>query len=112
MGFASIRHIETGGLFCSWFQDGLLHMNIKDCQQMSKDAGYIGSVYDESRNHCCYYNISSTNRHYKHLWKRNEFEDVITSERLCFSGKDRVRLHTSITSLTGITIMIIILYLK
>ncbi|CAG2192076.1 unnamed protein product [Mytilus edulis] len=85
MGFASVRHIETGGLFCSWFQDGLTHMNIKDCQQMSKDAGYIGSVYDESREQCCYYNISSTNRHYKHLWKRNEFEDVITSERLCFS---------------------------
>ncbi|CAC5370001.1 unnamed protein product [Mytilus coruscus] len=84
MGFASVRHIETGGLSCSWFQDGLTKMNIKDCQQRSKDDGYIGSVYDESREICCYYNTSSTNRHYKHLWKRNEFEDVITSERLCF----------------------------
>ncbi|CAC5409404.1 unnamed protein product [Mytilus coruscus] len=88
IGFASVRHIETL-VVC----DDNLNMTFKECLQRTIDKGYIGNVYEESKNHCCYYNTSNTNRHYTYLWKRNEFKDVITSERLCLSGFYRPMFH-------------------
>ncbi|VDI03838.1 relaxin family peptide receptor 2 [Mytilus galloprovincialis] len=58
----------------------------RDPKQRTIDKGYIGNIYQGTNvPHCCYYNTSSTNRHYTHLWKREDNKDVLSSERLCFS---------------------------
>ncbi|XP_071128650.1 G-protein coupled receptor GRL101-like [Mytilus edulis] len=81
MGFASVRYMETNG-FC----DNDSSITLNDCQQRTIDKGYIGNIYQGTNvPHCCYYNTSSTNRHFTHLWKREDNKDVLSSERLCFS---------------------------
>lgn len=85
-GFASVKHMSYfsspgKSVYC----DHSENLTLGTCQQSTIDKGYLGNVYTERQNECCYYNISSTNRHFKHLWQ--EAEGSFVSERLCFNGE-------------------------
>jgi len=85
-GFASVKNMSydiNNSFGIPVHCDHSENLTLGTCQQSTIDKGYLGNVYTERQNECCYYNISSTNRHFKHLWQ--EAEGSIVSERLCFN---------------------------